>query len=146
MALSGVPAGRVKAVLRVETLADIQGELMQGWEIDAGAVFVVLFLFFGLPVIILVGRALLRGIEKGVSFWRVLGAGVLIAAATIGAFVAWFWLWADGPIADAYGIESINWWADLIFWGILLLIPVGGVVGGVWALGRMGQAGRDQST
>lgn len=119
---------------------------MQGWEIDAGAVFVVLFLFFGLPVIILVGRALLRGTEKGVSFWRVLGAGVLIAAATIGGFVGWFWLWADGPIADAYGIESISWWTDLIFWGVLLLIPVGGVVGGVWALGRMGRAVRDQST
>ncbi len=118
---------------------------MQGWEIDAGPVYAALFLFFGLPVIVLVGRAILRGTEKGVSFWRVLGAGVLIAAATIGAFVGWIWLWVAGPIADAYGIESINWWADLIFVGILLLIPVGGVVGGVWALGRMGRAGQDQS-
>lgn len=118
---------------------------MQGWEIDAGPVYAALFLFFGLPVIVLVGRAILRGTEQGVSFWRVLGAGVLIAAATIGAFVGWIWLWVAGPIADAYGIESINWWADLIFVGILLLIPVGGVVGGVWALGRMGRAGQDQS-
>ena len=118
---------------------------MQGWEIDAGPVYAALFLFFGLPVIVLVGRAILRGTEKGVSFWRVLGAGVIIAAATIGAFVGWIWLWVAGPIADAYGIESINWWADLIFVGILLLTPVGGVVGGVWALGRMGRAGQDES-
>lgn len=45
---------------------------MQGWDFNLGAFYMVLFLFFGLPVIVLVGRAIFKGSQQGTSRWRTL--------------------------------------------------------------------------
>ena len=109
-----------------------------------GAFYMVLFLFFGLPVIVLVGRAIFKGSEQGASRWRTLGLGLLIAAATVGALSGWIWLWVFGPLYEVFGFHQ-HTFRDTTFVVGLFAIPIGGVVLGVWILSRMGRAGREQS-
>lgn len=118
---------------------------MQGWDFNLGAFYMVLFLFFGLPVIVLVGRAIFKGSQQGTSRWRALGMGLLIAAATVGALSGWIWLWIFGPIYEAYGHGQHAFRTTAFLVG-LFAIPIGGVALGVWILSRMGRAGREQPT
>ena len=94
-----------------------------------GIFLLVVFLIFAVPVVALIGWAIIRGSRRGVRLWWTL----LVTAGTSGATYAW-WNWVGWFVFDYFRNAA----TETAFWLGLLLIPVGGIVFGVWVVSRVG--------
>ena len=114
---------------------------MQAWGStnDSLILFTLLFLF-GAPILALVGWAIVRGSKKGVSLWRTLGTGFLVATVTISAVIGWGYLWFTGPVYRAVARSNAGEWILIVVVLGFLLIPIAGIVLGIYAIRRVGRA------
>ena len=113
---------------------------MQEWgpTNDSLILFILLFLFV-VPIVALVGWGIVRGSKKGVSLWRTLGTGFLVATATISAVIGWGYLWFTGPVIRAVARSDAGEWILIVVVLGFLLIPIAGIVLGVYAIRRVGR-------
>ena len=98
------------------------------WDIDIWPIFVLLFLIFGMPLLI----PLVIGISRGTSgrFWRNTLAGLGIGILTVSALVGWFALVTNSPAAFTLAFFPA-------FLGGVFMILIGTFLITRWALRRL---------
>lgn len=99
-----------------------------------GIFLIAAFLIFAVPVVALLGWAIIHGMRRGARLWRALLAALLVTAGTSGATYAW-WNWGGWFVYDYFRNAA----TETVFWLGLLVIPVGGIVFGIWAVSRAGR-------
>ena len=104
--------------------------------VDFGPLFTLLGVILVVPLVILIGWAVVKSFQKSTSAWRVVVASLSMTVATVAAFIGWWFVGIQGPIGDLVPFHSP--WANSLWLGFLA-IPIAGFVGTVWLVGRVGR-------
>ncbi|MYC31956.1 MAG: hypothetical protein F4X64_02125 [Chloroflexi bacterium] len=98
-----------------------------------GIFLIAAFLIFAVPVVVLLGWAIIRGMRRGARLWRALLVASLVTAGTSGAVYVW-WNWV-GPFVFDLRNDAIG----ILFFLAFLFIPIGGIAFGIWAVSQAGR-------
>ncbi len=105
-------------------------------SIDTSAIFLAILIFVGIPLVVIIGAALLWIFSSDrVRVFRVLGTGIGMALLTVISLGLYWWCWNDWLVYKGAG------------WGALLLGTVAIIGLGIWiALLLMGWAGKKRTS
>lgn len=95
-----------------------------------GIFLISAFLIFAVPVVVLLGWAIIHGMRRGARLWRALLVALLVTAGTSGAIYAW-WNWV-GWFSSIFNNDATG----ILFFLGFLVIPIGGIAFGIWAVSR----------
>ena len=113
---------------------------MEYWgEFSLGPIFLILFVIFGIPVLVIIGWAFVRGSSEGVSLWRTLVLGLILALVTLTATV-WWVFWGLNELDGRGILRSITgggFSSVLVVLAGIVAIPAICITSGVWLIKRI---------